>query len=396
MTPGAPDRVATTETLLAAARDELLAVGQADFAMEGVARRGFYSIGTVYNRWPDRDALLHDLATEVVAPAVVEALRTAGNPAGAISWLLDAGRDDVILAGEILLAGHMMPAVRPASLELWEAMVAGLAAHLPFSMAWYVATYAVGNALLSAIGIDGPDPATGRVTWLADASASVASPRAPTAAMPRYDGVEVPMVPGPERTDDVAIALIGAARILLEAHGAAGTSTRGIAASAGVTTGALYRRYPGKSRLLADVLLTQLQPDRYTWTWDLVQALASEDPFSDAATVVANRLITVAEDAPAQKVLLQVGIAARSDPALRAQIAERVRIAHAARVDMVRHFAEAGVLRDDVSPEVFAWGFQAIPVGVRATLPLGVPLDPEVVSASMAALLQAAARPLDS
>ena len=389
MTVGGGDRDATTETLLEAAREELLSVGQAEFAMEGVARRGFYSIGTVYNRWPDRESLLSDLSTLVIVPAISETLSTAGDPAAAIAWSLGDGRDVVLLAGELLLAGHTMPAVRPASLRAWETLRSGLAAYVSESMAWYVATYAVGNALLRAIDIDGPDPATGREAWLADASASVASPLAATTRIPRLDSVEVPVVPGPERTDDVAMALIGAARILLEAHGAAGTSTRGIAASAGVTTGALYRRYDGKSRLLADVLLTQLQPDRYTWTWDLVQALASEDPFSDAATVVANRLIAVADDAPAQKVLLQVGIAARSDLALRAQIAERVRIAHAARVDMVRHFAETGVLREDVSPEVFAWGFQAIPVGVRATLPLGVPLDHEVVSASMAALLRA-------
>ena len=391
MDPGSRDRDATTQTLVEAARAELLTVGQAEFAMEGVARRGFYSIGTVYNRWPDREALLSDLAVDVVSPAIDEALRAADGPAAAIAWTLGDGRDDVLLAGEILLAGHTMPTVRPSSLDAWEALRGGLAAHLPESMAWYVATYAVGNALLHAIGIDGPEPATGRVTWFADASAGHAGPPAPAPSMPRFDGVDVPVVPGPERTDDVAVALIGAARILLEAHGAAGTSTRGIAASAGVTTGALYRRYQGKSRLLADVLLTQLEPDRYTWTWDLVQALATADPFSDAATVLANRLIAVAQDAPAQKVLLQVGIAARSDPALREQIAERVKVAHAARVDMVRHFAETGVLREDVSPEVFAWGFQTIPVGVRATLPLGVPLDRDAVSASMAALLRAGA-----
>ena len=391
MTPGGGDRDATTQTLLDAARDELLAVGQGEFAMEGVARRAFYSIGTVYNRWPDRESLLRDLGSGVIAPTITRALHTARYPAEAISWVLEDGSDDVLLAGEILLAGHTAPDLQPISLEVWDSLRSGLAAHLSESMAWYVATYAVGNALLHALGIDGPDPATGRVTWFADASSSGAGPHAPAPLMPRFDGVEVPVVPGPERTDDVAMALISAARILLEAHGAAGTSTRGIAAGAGVTTGALYRRYQGKSRLLADVLLSQLEPDRYIWTWDLVQALATADPFSDAATVLANRLIAVAEDAPAQKVLLQVGIAARSDTVLREQIAERVRVAHAARVDMVRHFMETGVLREDVSSEVFAWGFQAIPVGVRATLPLGVPLDRDMVSASMAALLRAAA-----
>lgn len=393
MTSGSGDRGATTQTLLEAAREEILAVGQADFAMEGVARRGFYSIGTVYSRWPDREALLSDLGSVVVAPAITQALRVAQTPADAIAWALDEGRDDVLVAGEILLAGHTMPDVRPASLEVWESLRGGLAQHLPESMAWYVATYAVGSALLHAIGIDGPDPATGRVAWFAEATATDSA--APSAAMPRPDTIEIPVVPGPERTDDVAVALIGAARILLEQQGAAGTSTRGIAVTAGVTTGALYRRYEGKSRLLADVLITQLQPDHYTWTWYLVQALASDEPFTDAASVLAERMITVAEDAPAQKVLLQVGIAARGDAALREQIAERVRIAHAARVDMVRHFTEAGLLRDDVTPEVFAWGFQAIPVGVRATLPLGVPLDPHEVGASITALLRAAARPAD-
>ncbi len=385
------DRDATTGTLLDAAREELLAVGQAEFAMEGVARRAFFSIGTVYNRWPDRESLLLDLGAAVIVPALTRALRAARDPVEAISWAFNDGRDDVLVAGEIMLAGHTVPAVRPASLNMWEALRDGLAAHLPASMAWYVGTYAVGNSLLHAIGVDGPEPATGRVTWLADACSSVSDGAARLRGAAPPASVEIPVVPDPERSDDVAIALVGAARILLEEHGAAGTSTRGIAASAGVTTGALYRRYQGKSRLLADVLLTQLQPDRYSWTWDLVQAFSTDDPFTDAATVLAQQLMSAAEDAPAQKVLLQVGIAARSDPALRAHVAERIRIAHMARVDMVRHFAQTGVLREDVSPEVFAWGFQTIPVGVRATLPIGVPLDRDAVNASMAALLRAAA-----
>lgn len=393
MTPGGRDAEATTRRLRDAALDELLAVGQAEFAMEGVARRAFYSVGAVYSRWPDRESLLADVARSAIAPSIATALETADSPADAIAWALDEGRDQVLVAGEILLAGHTTPAVRPASTQTWQALSGGLSEHLPDSMAWYVATYALGNALLHAIDVNGPDPATGRIAWLVDAAASAAAPTAPTRTMPKPDSVDIPVVPGPERTDDVAMALIGAARLLLEEQGAAGTSTRGIAASAGVTTGALYRRYQGKSRLLADVLLTQLQPDRYTWTWDLVQALASMDPFRDAAGVIAQRLITVAQDAPAQKVLLQVGIAARSDAELRKEIAERVRIAHAARTDMVRHFAGTGVLRGDVPPDVFAWGFQAIPVGVRATLPLGIPLDPDTVTASMAGLLRAAAAP---
>lgn len=391
MTPGTHDRDATTRTLREAALAELVEQGQADFTMEGVAKRGFYSIGTVYTRWPDRETLLADLGGEVVAPSIVATIDALPSAAEAIAWVMGEGQRSMLLAGEVILAGHTMPGVRPTSLAVWESLRGSLARHLPSSMAWYVATYALGNALLDAIGVRGPDPARGRVAWVAEACAAAASPATSETSLAPPGDVAIPVVPSPTRTDDVALALIGAAQMLLQEHGVAGTTTRDIAASAGVTTGALYRRYEGKSRLLADVLLAQLQPDRYTWTWDLVRALASDDPYSQASAVVAHRMIEVAQDESAQRVLLQVGIAARSDPALQAQIAERVQIAHEARVEMVRHFAEAGLLRDDVSPEVFAWGFQAVPVGVRATLPLGVPLDGDEVSASMEALLRAAA-----
>ena len=120
-----------------------------------------------------------------------------------------------------------------------------------------------------------------------------------------------------------------------------------------------------------------------------MKALASGDPVGQSAAVLAQRMVDVAQDLPAQQVLLQVGIAARNDPALRAQVVERIRVAHQARVDMVRHFADAGLLRTDVSAEVMAWGLQVIPVGVRATLPLGVPLDVNQVATASSALLAA-------
>lgn len=391
MASGARDRDATTLTLRDAALTELLEQGQAAFTMDGVARRAFYSIGTVYGRWPDRESLLADLGGDVIAPGIAEAVDAAGTAAEAIAWALGEGQEQVLLAGEIMLAGQTMPTVRPAALDAWASLRGSLSRRLPDSMGWYVATYAIGNALLGAIGVRGPEPSTGRVPWLAEACATVPYPAASEIARAAPDDVEIPIVPSPTRADDVTLALIGAAQLLLQEQGVAGTTTRDIAASAGVTTGALYRRYEGKAQLLADVLLTQLQPDRYTWTWSLVRALASGDPYSDAAAVVAQRMIEVAQDEASQRVLLQVGIAARSDPGLQSQIAERVRIAHEARVEMVRHFADAGLLRGDVTPEVFAWGLQAVPVGVRAVLPLGVGLDAGEVSESMEALLRAAA-----
>ena len=390
MTPGdAVQRDATTRALVESAVAELRTVGQADFAMERVARGAFFSVGSVYERWPDRAALLADIGVNPIATDIAQGLESAPDAATAIDWVL--GDEAMLLSSEILLAGHMSPVVRATSLRIWSALVDGLQRHLPPAMAWYVATYAVGNALLGAIGVRGPDPARGRTLWCLDAcEVADAMPR-PDAGAPPPGTVDIPVVPEPTRTDDVATALISAAQVLLQERGAAGTYTRDIAAGAGVTTGALYRRYEGKSRLLADVLLAQLAPDRYTWTWDLVLALASPDPYAGAAAVVAARMVELAEDAPAQRVLLQVGIAARNDPSLREQIAQRIAVAHSARVDMVEHFVAAGLLRADVDPGVLAWGFQTIPVGVRATTPLGIPLDVEAAHSSMAALIAASA-----
>jgi len=390
MTSGDPvQRDATTRALVESAVAELRAVGQADFAMERVARGAYFSVGSVYERWPDRAALLADIGGSPIASDLAQALESAPDAATAIEWVL---ADGVLLPGsEILLAGHLSPVVRASSLRVWSTLLEGLQRHIPPALAWYVATYAVGNALLGAIDVGGPEPARGRVRWLLDACEMAdAMPRADAGA-PLPGAVDIPVVPEPTRTDDVAAALISAAQVLLQERGAAGTHTRDIAAGAGVTTGALYRRYEGKSRLLADVLLTQLAPDRYTWTWDLVQALASPDPYAGAAAVVAARMVEVLEDAPAQQVLLQVGIAARNDPALREQIAQRIAVAHSARVDMVDHFVAAGLLRSDVDPGVLAWGFQTIPVGVRATTPLGIPLDVAAAHGSIAALIAASA-----
>jgi len=187
------------------------------------------------------------------------------------------------------------------------------------------------------------------------------------------------------------VALIEAAQKLLAEHGVQGISTRRVSAAAGVTTGAIYRRYDGKAALLADVLLAALAPDRYAWTWELVAALASDDPYWGAADVMTEQLLAAARDTASQRVLLHIGVAARNDPALRTQVQERVLIAHRARRDMFARLIAAGVMRDDVDPAVLAWGFQSEPVGVRALLPLGIPLDTGAIASSMRAILTAAA-----
>lgn len=380
----------TTRDLIVGARDELAAVGQAAFTMDGVVRRSFYSSGALYERWPDRADLLADVGREV-RDELARALAGLPDAPAAFAWALDDARDVLTLAGEILIAGHTSPSVRAIAIETWTTLREGLERVLPPGMAWYTAAVAIGGALLDVIGLPGPRPPTGRITWLTEACTIEIEQLhvpLPGGASP---GVDVPEVPPPVRSDPTAQALIQAAQTLLAEHGADAVSTRRVSAAAGVTTGAIYRRYDGKAALLSDVLLAELAPDRYAWTWELVRALATDDPYWGAADAMTQQLFAAASDEMSQRVLLQIGVAARNDEALRRQVQERILVAHRARTDMFARLAEAGVMRDDVDPAVLAWGFQTEPVGVRAILPVGIALDEAAVTASMRAILTAAA-----
>jgi AcrR family transcriptional regulator len=378
-----------TRELLEAARAELRDVGQAAFTMDAVARRAYYSPGAIYQRWPDRVSLLGDVGREVLAD-LEGALAGVGDAEASISFALDDGRDLLGLASEILIAGHTSTEIRDVSLAMWSALRTAMGRHLPPGMAWYLSIVGLGDAMLASIDIAAPLPVGPRTRWMLDAcdveamGLHVPRPGALTQA-------DVPAVPQPARSDPTTLALIQAAQSLLAEQGAELLSTRRVSAQAGVTTGAIYRRYDGKGALLADVLLVALAPDRYEWTWELIAALASDDPYRAAADVMTAQLLAASRNEAEQRVLLQIGVAARTDTALRAQIQERVRVASEARCAMFDHLGKAGVIRADIDPAVLAWGFQSEPVGLRAIIPLGIPVDEEAATLSMRAVLTAAA-----
>ncbi|MFM9134057.1 MAG: TetR/AcrR family transcriptional regulator [bacterium] len=148
----------TARELIEGAVEELAAVGQADFTMDGVARRSYYSPGALYERWSERSQLIADVGRDHVVPEVALRLGNSRDADEAISWVLDDGRASIALLGEIMLAGATMPPVHPVALEAWRTLHDGLACRLPPGMAWFMAVYSLGNALLDVIGLPGPVP----------------------------------------------------------------------------------------------------------------------------------------------------------------------------------------------------------------------------------------------
>lgn len=388
MVSGAVRRDATTLALLEAAAAELIDVGQGAFSLESVGRRAFFSVGAVYSRWPDRGACIADVASSVARERLAAHLATSED-AEEVARLILANPDRVFtLIGECILAAQTMPeAVAPARSLLTD-LRNSLLTWMGPGMAWYCSTVAIGGALLDLMDV--ARPGLDAAPLIADAcEAELDRSRAGGETGIVVGPIDIPDVPLPSRSDPVAASLIEAARVVLAERGASAAGARDIASAAGVTTGALYRRYDGKSRLLADVLVTELEPDRYSWTWDLISAFAKDDPYSEAADVLAERIVDASHDRAGQQVLLQIGVAARNDPTLRAQVNQRIAVAVDARREMVDHFTKVGLLREDMDPFVVAWGFQALPIGMRATLPLIDALDPDEARASMRAVLAA-------
>jgi len=389
MTGPAPGRRGdTTAALLLAAGDELVEVGQGDFAMESVARRAYFSVGSLYERWPDRESLIADVARDVLIEALLARFGTVDSTDEALRVVLDDEGRLMTLLGECILATRTMPSVAEPSRQAYHEVRRELQRWMGPGMAWYLSMLGIGGALMSLMGVTVDDPA--ECPAFADACGiemsgdDVAGRDGVLVA-----GTELPEVPPLSRDDPVALSLLEAARIVLAERGGSAARAREIASRAGVTTGALYRRYEGKSGLIADVLLLQLQPERYAWTWDLIEAFDHPDPYSAAAGILTDRIEIMASDREGQEVLLQIGVAARNDEGLRAEVGRRIAAALEARRGMIEQFADVGLVRVDASPEVLAWGFQALPIGIRTTLPLLGGVDGAEVKDAMRAMLVA-------
>lgn len=376
----------TTLILLEAAADELIQVGQADFTMEGLARRGFFSVGAVYDRWKDREQCIADVAQTVAQTRLETFLDASKSLPGFIGTALENSDKTLTLLGEIFIAAQYMPAVQEPAHNLWVQAERRFRRWMGPGMSWYMASVCIGGALIDLMDVDRPSE-RGMDFFVAACRAEADPKSGPSLGGVTIEQVSIPQVPGPSRTDDVASSLIDAARVVLAERGASAAGARDIATVAGVTTGALYRRYEGKSRLLADVLVAQLEPDRYEWTWDLIRAFATEDPYDRAADVLAQRIVATGNDRAGQQVLLQIGVAARNEPALRSQVHQRISVAIDARREMIDHFKVVGLLREDLDAAVPAWAFQALPVGMRATLAVTDVSDADRAEAAMRALL---------
>ena len=382
-------REATTEWIRDAARQEFTAVGARAFSLGGVAQRAHISKGAVYQRWSDKAACLTDLITNDL-PVCVEQIRRNWQDADVDLRTLvraDLTDDDHLnrlrFVAECVLATYVEPAFGDQARKALSDLEQVFASRIPDSeqipvIAWWTVCTWLANALLRTSGCPIPDSFVTHVTEIETRIAhcsrvvdDIMLIQGMVDSVPGFD-------PGHDFGDGTSQVLVKATQELIESKGISEADAREIARTAGMTTGALYRRFGGKSEVLAAAFRAGLTTERYEWVDEFLLNMTKPD-LPAAAETLATRMKVAWTDTETARTLIDFTIAAHTDQAiLGAIIGEMTRVAEH-RSSLFAALIAGGVLREDLDPDALAWLIQVPTVGFRIVGSLGlVPPDEQL------------------
>jgi AcrR family transcriptional regulator len=185
-----------------------------------------------------------------------------------------------------------------------------------------------------------------------------------------------------ERGERTRERLVRAAAEVVRTRGIGATTTRTIAAAAGVSEATIYRHFPDKSALIFAALLERDHP-AIAWIEEFPGRAGTGTVAGNLAEAMGRLAEIGAEIAPIELAIL-------SDPDLarrRNSLAELVGLP-AFIADYVRAEQALGRLRTDLGPERIAMVVMATLFGIVAgTIGTAGPLDPAVVQAAASVLV---------
>lgn len=370
----------TTALIRNAARAEFAEVGPRALSLQRVAGRAFVSVGAVYERWPNKQECIRDLVAGdlPLAVAAIEELWTDDHRSlellvyrnlfdsamvahlRFIAECVFAARDDETLA----------PTVRAGVEQFTNAVMSRTRpTQGNEGLGWWVASSWLGYALLKPAGCSIPDSYVGVVASIVDhVGHMVAEPEVLQAL--RSDSVEFL----PDRVaihDPTAQALIAATQAVVDARGGDAVDVRSVAQAAGVTTGALYRRFSGRSELLVTAFASNLPADRYAWTQPLLAAMQAGG-LRGGAQLLAGLCERIWVDQANANALLEYSIAAHADAALRSAISAEIERVADRRSELFASLIAAGIVRSELPADALGWTFQVPPVGMRLLASIGI------------------------
>jgi len=162
--------------------------------------------------------------------------------------------------------------------------------------------------------------------------------------------------------DPLGSRLLAAAVQVFAEQGYAGARVADIAKRAGVTTGAIYSRYPGKGELLAEAI----EQATYGEFDSLFADHRFEGRMEDILRIAGSHLVeraheTAATDAPG--LLLEAFTAARHEPDVAATLRDRMAVRHERLSEIVRTAKQHGGIAADVDTEALVTFCHAVGLG---------------------------------
>ncbi len=160
----------------------------------------------------------------------------------------------------------------------------------------------------------------------------------------------------PSGDDEIRAALIDAAAQVFAEEGYSGARVQSIAERAGLTTGAMYNRFTGKSELLLEAL------DLHTL--HLVSELAmAELSATDLLETVGVALLD--DQSPASALLLEAFMAARREEDIAERLRPRLAGERARLAKLVDADKDAGIIEKDLDTNAVVTFCQSVALGMR-------------------------------
>ncbi|MCH9803698.1 TetR/AcrR family transcriptional regulator [Acidimicrobiales bacterium] len=179
--------------------------------------------------------------------------------------------------------------------------------------------------------------------------------------------------------DEIRAALIDAAAQVFAEEGYSGARVQSIAERAGLTTGAMYNRFTGKSELLLEAL------DLHTST--LVNELAAAElSATDLLQTVGVALLD--DQSPASALLLEAFMAARREDDIAERLRPRLADERARLAKLVDADKDGGVIHHDLDTNAVVTFCQSVALGMRMLSVIDVEMpDPDAWQKVISVLL---------
>lgn len=188
--------------------------------------------------------------------------------------------------------------------------------------------------------------------------------------------------------DDIRAALVDAAAQVFAEEGYSGARVQSIAERAGLTTGAMYNRFTGKSELLLEAL------DLHTST--LVDELAAAD-LGATDLLEAAGVALLDDQSPASALLLEAFMAARREADIADRLRPRLADERARLAKLVDADKDGGIIHDELDTNAVVTFCQSVSLGMRMLSAIDAEMpEPQAWQNVISVLLTSMAPPDDN